>query len=459
MIMGDRIKLAFRRRVDRAGPNSPQSLPIGVRGWPGIIASALGWGLILLWVGGWVVSFQQNRFLLGSASWVPMLPMIAGDFQVHIDHVARVQAAGIDPYHVTGDWVCGLYPYPPMIARSFAWVIFFNTPTAAFLWQGTLALIMGISGVAVARSRCDLGLDSIPRPVLIAALLFSTPVIFAIERAQSDPMILPALILAAWLLRRKASWADIGVGALLGLMAWLKYYPALAVMVLLVMGRRSAMVAFVVIVALVGIADRDGIRESIHHAQGIQSAASAVRHPVHDATHSILENWHHLRFVRRSPILRQIPAEVAAVVILLPILTLVSFRVSRSPRRDALIFPSLCWLVALATFALPYSNDYNLTPLPVAALMVWSRRDRWPVHLLLLASLLWSQPFRLPLSGDMMLGFKLAALFGVGLSLAARAVDISEPAPTVADRRRSGPHLPSQAEWKAMADLDSRDSS
>ena len=53
--------------------------------------------------------------------------------------------------------------------------------------------------------------------------------------------------------------------------------------------------------------------------------------------------------------------------------------------------------------------------------MVWDRRDRWPVHLALLASIGWSQPFRLPLGGETMLGLKLLALYGVGASLAARA--------------------------------------
>ena len=381
----------------------------------------LGVALIVLWVGGWAASFRRDRLVLAPACWVEPLPMIAGDFLVHIDHVARLQARGIDPYHKFDDWVCFMYPYPPMIARCFAWVVAFEPATAAVVWQGTLGLIVGVGGFAAVRARRELGLEPIPGALLIAAALFTTPVLFAVERGQSDPMIIPALLAAAGLLRRRGAWTEVGAGALLGLTAWLKYYPGLAVVALLGPVRPRALAAFVGVVALVGIVDRDGVRESIRHGQQIQAAANAMVRPVHEATHSLVENWQHVKFVRRSPVLRQIPGAVAAAVLLVPAVVVVARRVGRSPRRDALLASYLLWLASAATFGLPYSNDYNLAPLPIAALMVWGRRDRWGVHLFILASVLWSQPFRLPLNGEVLLALKLAALYGVAASLVARA--------------------------------------
>jgi hypothetical protein len=61
--------------------------------------------------------------------------------------------------------------------------------------------------------------------------------------------------------------------------------------------------------------------------------------------------------------------------------------------------------------------------LPIATLAVWDRRDRLVVHLAILASILWSQPFWLPINGDILLGLKLGALYAVGAIIASRAAD------------------------------------
>ncbi len=441
--MLDADEVLSRNRVDLEDPDPSTRTPAGRRGRLALGFPLLGFGLILLWIGGWVASFRQNELIISRLSWVPKIPMIAGDFKVHIDHIAGLHAAGIDPYHKFDDWVCFLHPYPPMIARCFAWVVLFETATASILWQGALGLIVSVGGLAAFRVRRELDLDSIPRLLIVAALLFTNPVMFAVERGQSDPMIILPLLAAAWLLGKNATWTDIAAGGLLGLTAWLKYYPGLTVVALVALGRKQAVVAFVATAGIIGIIDFDGVRESIKHAHQLQAMMNAVVHPVNDATHSIFENWGIIGIVRRSPSLRQVPAAVVASFLLLPALFLVSRRICLSRRSAALIFPYLLWLASAATFGLPYSNDYNLSPLPIAALAVWDRRDRWTVHLAILASILWSQPFRLPVSGEIMLALKFAALYGVGASLAAKArriPDLGMKTPSETGARPDLPH-------------------
>ena len=70
---------------------------------------------------------------------------------------------------------------------------------------------------------------------------------------------------------------------------------------------------------------------------------------------------------------------------------------------------------------MPYSNDYNLLPLPLCALAVWDRRDPAWVHLALGLLLACWQPVRPPVDAEVLFVIKLAALYAVGASLCARA--------------------------------------
>ena len=80
------------------------------------------------------------------------------------------------------------------------------------------------------------------------------PVLFAVERGQADPLVIVPIIVAAWLLRRCATWADLACGATLGATAWLKYYPGLCVGPWpIALNRKKLLAAFVVVAALIGI--------------------------------------------------------------------------------------------------------------------------------------------------------------------------------------------------------------
>ena len=391
--------------------------------------SALALGLIGLWVAWWVASERADSMVLARVTWVSPLAFLAGDFKVHIDHVARLQAAGIDPYQRPGDWVCSLYPYPPMIGRSFAWVGLMGRATAARVWLAALALLFAAGAIEAWRTRRALGLREIPPAWLVAAILYSTPSLFAMERGQADPMVILPLIVASWLLARGGTGADLAAGGLLGVTAWLKYYPGLAVVALLALRRPKAIIAFVAVAASIGLVDFDGFRQSIKNGALAQAVmADKVPH-VHELKHSIVENWKSMKFVRRVHLLGEVPGSVAAAALLLPAVVLVSRRVSRAVDPRPLIFPYLLWLTAAATFGMPYANDYNLVPLVLAMLAAWDVGDSWRVHLSLGFSMLWFQPIWLPLGGQLLMVLKLVALYAVGGCLAARAVGSKSVAP------------------------------
>ena len=415
-------------RFDRIGiePRRPGPAGAGPRRSARIFGSALALGLIGLWVAWWVASERADSMVLGRVTWVPPLSFLAGDFKVHIDHIARLQAAGIDPYHRADDWVCALYPYPPMVGRSFAWVSLMARATAARVWLVALAFVFAAGAIESWRARGRLGLGEIPLAWVVVAVLYATPSLFAMERGQSDPMVILPLMLASWLLVRQEAGADVVAGVVLGATSWLKYYPGLTVVALVALSRPKALAAFVGVAAIIGVVDLDGTRQSIRNgALGQTLMADKVPH-VHEIKHSIVENWKSMRFVRSVHLLGEVPGSVAAAALLLPAIGFVSRKVSRSADPRALIFPYLLWLTAAATFGMPYANDYNLVPLVLALLAVWDVRDPWRVQLLLGLSMPWFQPFWLPLGGQALMVLKLVALYAVGSCLAARAG--SEPA-------------------------------
>ncbi|WP_435017718.1 glycosyltransferase 87 family protein [Tundrisphaera sp. TA3] len=403
-------------RVDRPDGLTGE-LPSRVR----TLGTVLGLCLIVAWAAWWAGNLRRDAMTLGGSTWVPPLTFLAGDFKVHIDHVARLQAAGVDPYRRADDWVCALYPYPPMIARVFAWVAWFPKDTAAAIWQAALAGCYVVGGVAAWRARRRLGSAEIPAPLVVAAVLFGTPALFAMERGQSDPMVIPILIASAWLLGRRGNWAEVAAGAILGATAWLKYYPGIAVVAPLALGRWRAVAAFVVVVAAIGVVDRDGFARSVRNGRATAVVMADKVRFVHPTKHSIVESWPAIGVVHRSKVLRKLPGAVAALILLAPAVVVVGRRFARAAGPGPLTLPFLLWLVAAATFAMPYSLDYNLVPLTLAALALWDRRDGWAIHAAMGLLLLYWQPFALPIGGPVLLAIKLSGLYAAGASLCRRA--------------------------------------
>src|SRR6476619_2492089 len=144
-------------------------------------ATAAAAVLMGLWVAWWGASIARDSLVCGERTWVPVLPFLAGDFTVHIDHVARAWSSGINPYQHPCDWVCALFPYPPMVLRLFAWVSLVSTPTAVRIWLAVVAGCLVVGAVAVWRTRRALGLSAIPLAVIVVAVLYSTPAVVAMR--------------------------------------------------------------------------------------------------------------------------------------------------------------------------------------------------------------------------------------------------------------------------------------
>ena len=403
-------------RVDRGKPSREPARA----GW-GRVGSVVGWVLVGVWAAWWVVNIHRDTMWQGTRTWVPPLAFLAGDFKVHIEPVARSQALGVDPYTRTDHWAFALYPYPPMVGRVFGWVRRFDPATAATLWQVGIAACLTAGSVAAWRARGTLGLGRVPFSLVLAATVWCTPALFAMERGQADPLVLVPLVISGWLLVRGAARADLAAGAILGAAAWLKYYPGLLVVAPLALGRWRAVVAFAVVAAAIGAHDRAGFVRSIRNGQTTAHLmADKVRY-VHPTKHSLVESWPALGVVHRSRWLRTVPGPVAALVLLVPALVLVAHRVGRCPDNGPLVVPLMLWILALSTFAMPYSLDYNLVALPLALLAVASRRDPWWVWVALAGFALYGQPWAVPMRGQTLLFVKLGTLYVAGACLVRRA--------------------------------------
>lgn len=103
----------------------------------------------------------------------------------------------------------------------------------------------------------------------------------------------------------------------------------------------------------------------------------------------------------------------------------VKYHVYRCPAGDALTYSYLLWVVALATFVPPVSNDYNLFFLPLAVLTVLDRHDPLLAQVALALLSIWWQPISMSIMGMPLLVIKLMSLGAFAVSLLDRAVERS----------------------------------
>jgi hypothetical protein len=358
-------------------------------------------------------------------TWVPALAFVSGDFAVSLDHLARVRAEGGDPY--TCCWIGKAFPYPPTVPAFFAWVTFTSPRVASVLWTVGLAGLVSVGAWASWTSRRRLGLLDIPLPMVIAAALFSAPVLFAVERCQCDLIALPWLIAGSWLLRSGTRRSEVLAGAAFVMAAWVKYYPGLVIVALLAGRRWRAVAGFVAVGLAVGLADVQGVRGSLenirsgflHHS--IDTPQQMVAH-----VHSLSLYWRALWSDTPFAALGRLPGSAGAAALLLPLAGWVALRVTRSQKGTELAYPLTLWLVSLGTFLPKVAADYNLVFLPLAILATWDRRERPAVHLGMLLAFLALQPFRFDASARFLFLCKLAGLVAVGLSLVRKAAEPAE---------------------------------
>ncbi len=375
----------------------------------------------------WIVSISRMRMIGVDQSWFPY-PAMGLDFEVGTYLPTQVWLKGENPYRQQYHGVDLVYP--PFVLRTFAWTGLFNLQSAYVVF---LALLAGcVAGVSLYAARWRRHhVDHAMGPLTaIAVMLFSTPVLFAMERGNYDLLVLPCLAIGAALLARRKQSFDVYAGIILAFAAWLKVYPALIGLVLLSNRRWHAFASFALTGAFVLIMDLPWILDwarlnAKFSSQMINLAALTPDEDINYWWHSLPTSWANLLAHVPQPIrlLRSVPGGVAAAVILLSPLVWTLWRFSRSSNGDKLVFPLLLWVTALASFFPPVANDYSLAFLPLAALVVWTAQDRWPLQLCMALMCLWWQPIALPIDGRVLFLFKLAGLIAVGVLLVTRLAE------------------------------------
>lgn len=381
-------------------------------------------GLIVLWCAWWGVSLARHEMVGVTHSW--FTGCFGVDFEWHVDRPTRIWLAGGDAYE---DKIRACL-YPPAVMRMFAWVGLMTPAQALNSWICVAGLLAAGCGAAAWRCRRTLGLNGLPVTAVVAAFLFCTPMTMTLERGQFDLFTAPLVIVAVALMRRETRWSQILAGGLLVLAPWAKVYPGLLGVGLAGLGRWRALASFVVVGVAIGAATPAETARFVANLKMHTSEVKALRKTaagsvIHPWNHAFADSWD--RIWRGTPlnILRVANGKIAAALVLGSLLVWVSLRVSRCRQREALAFPYLIWVVAVAAFVPTSANAYNLVFLPLAVLCVTSRRDPLPCLLAIGAFAIWWQPVALPIGGVILFVFKFAALCSAGVSLTRRAQELN----------------------------------
>jgi hypothetical protein len=373
--------------------------------------SGLGYTLLLVWCVWWIGNLHSGRMLFAERTWIH-LPAFGVDFLNHVDKPTRTWLANGDPYQAQ-QW----FSYPPIVNRLFAWVSLADSQTSLRIWIGIAALFAAWGAAAAVRARDRLALEPLPMSLGIAAILFSTPVLFALERSNYDLLIVPCIAGAVALMRKEHTTGDVFAGLLLAVAAWAKVYPGLMIIGLIALRRWRAVGWMAIWGAFIGFMDLPGLKSFLRNIDTeIETAKNLGRmvHEIHPWNHPLGLVWGDLW--AGTP-LAYLPGSLGAAVVVGGLLAWVSWHVYTTPSRDRVSLPYLYWIVAAATFIPAVSNDYNLTPLPLAALALWSLRYNWAIQAGLLSLMLWWQPVALPLSGRTIMFVKIVGLLTVAAML------------------------------------------
>ncbi|MGB7156526.1 MAG: glycosyltransferase family 87 protein, partial [Tepidisphaeraceae bacterium] len=411
--------------------------PVGLR----IVAAAL----LIACGAWWVQSLRAGCLVGGRFTRVPAWEYLGLDFR-HNYHAARHWAAGGNPFiEDFGDWH-GRYAYPPIVLPMYAWCAALDVGPAMAIWMACIAAIVGGGGAWLAwRTRSRLGITQLPLLLLVAIVMCSMPVIFAMERGQCDAVALLMILGAASAFTLGPSWKrDALIGACIAVAAWVKVYPGALLVALLALGAWRAFGLALLQATAIGLVpyratmqwlegsaasqkDRVGfLTEIVQWARGSGHAPAQLHMyaPISVDAHSLSTYWATFWNYLHADRLARTPGVVGAALLLVPLVAWVGLRVHASPARLKLAYPVMLWMTAVATFWMPVSFDYNLFFLLLAALAVCDgRRDPWWVLVLVAGAAFWWQPFHVPLprASDWLFLLKLSTLIGVGASLVARA--------------------------------------
>lgn len=418
-VSADRQVCQPRTRVGRFLNPNPQRVLL--------IAS---WVLLAVWCVWWTVSLSKASLVGVHRGWFGKAPCFGGDFYTGVYVPTNTWLAGGDPYdqHVEKKF---FFIYPPMTHWVFAWCGLLTARQAGVVCVCMLGLAAAFGALAAFQTRRRLGLSHLPWQLVLVAVLFSSPVVFAMERGNCDLVIVVLIGCGAALMRSKSWVAQLMAGVILSLAPWLKVYPGLLGVGLLGLRRWHAFLGFVLGGLLFGAINYHEVPLFVRNCSQFVNEWAALERQAppsspHPWAHSLPQNWKNM--LRNTPPpfvwLQKVNGLVATLILFAPLVVWTSYHVSRSRHKDDLAFAYLAWITAVASCIPNNANDYSFAFLPIAAIAVWDRRDDpLLVQISLACLLLWWQPLGLPIDGGLLLLIKSAALAAVGIALAERACD------------------------------------
>jgi len=406
-------------------------------------------GLVLLafWVAIWMISLRNNYLIIGKYTSIPCWPYLGCDFDINY-YASHTWAAGGDPYQRLSKEIPFKYDHPPLALMLFSWCILIpHNHIAVILWLCVQTIVFSLAVFTCWRSRNELNLFNIPFPLLLAAILFSFPVLFEMERGNWNMLVLLFLLLSVGALRRRSLSRDFFAGSFAGIAAWIKIYPVLFLLGLLVLRRWRAAAFFVAVVLLIGLAD---VRGTLAFAENIRGSAGRQTPDLEGGfiiwSHTVSGSWLLLCNNLHLNWLRHLPGTIGWGLLVFPLVLWVSYWVAKAPSPSHLLYPYFFWLIAAASYLPPIANDYSLFFLPLAALTVWDHRDKVWVQVLMVFLLIWWQPIRPPVPSKFLYYCKLASLGSVALLLVIRTWEQikagSQSEHTNSTARFSPVHLP-----------------
>lgn len=394
------------------------------------VQRAVGILLLVAWLAVWCFSIARDQSVLRGWSWLPLWDKLSVDVQGNF-LCSRALVRGEDPYKLEfGSLLPLTYGYPPATLWQFTWCAFMpSLRAAAITWFIASSLIMMLAVHACLRVRRELGLRSIDPGLALGLFLFSSPVFFEFERSNCNSLVLLHLVIACAALRGRTLFGDLLAGAVLGLAAWTKIYPFIAIPTLLVFRRPRAFCFAVAFSLLYAAADTEGLRNFWDHRQATAAIHYAGVHGIYDSFMHPLGAWWVLLW-RKAGVTAfdPLPQALIAIALLAPLFFLVTRPILNLSVQDRakVLLPFLLWAASVATFVLPIANDYNLIFLPLALLCVFdfgfsgASKGMWFAAVLALISLPWLQPFRMSIDPYIMTVLKLCCLAAAGIAIRTR---------------------------------------
>jgi len=281
---------------------------------------------------------------------IPRAGFIGLDFQnlwaFHHCALRNAPYARADAGAVCGDAEQRNMKYPPLFYWSFVWTRALPFHRAIGIWLAATAVMMWLSLRAWGAS-----------PLLIALLLIQFPMLFAFERGNTDAVVV-ALWTASFVLRRRGR--DAAAGALAGLAAAFKVYPLFALLVLAFRVRLRFLLGALAALAVAALAFGRQTLEYVHVAlvyANERPVASLFSHAV-GAYYAWPWLW---------------------IALLLGAWAITAWRGD-----DELAFAGA---LAVSTFAIPTSYDYNLICAYPLIVVLYNRRNVALIPLLLTITL------------------------------------------------------------------------